>query len=75
MYYQSRDEMNMVRSKCDRILRSIKKVLLKYNFSNLTKLHNSPFCRGVKIRNNLPENVQKCKQKSEFKKMVKNIVV
>ena len=69
--------MNMVRSKCDRILRSNKKVLLKYNFSNVTKLHNtySPFCHGVKIWNNLPENVHKCKQKSEFKKMVKNIVV
>ena len=49
MYNQSTYEMNMVRTKCDGILRSNKKVLLKYTFSNLTKLHKSPFYRGVKI--------------------------
>ena len=75
MYNQSTYDMNMVRTKCDRILRSNRKVLLKYTFSNLTKLHNSPFYRGVKIWNTLPEKIQKCRQKKEFKRMVKNVTI
>ena len=43
MYYQGMEEMNFVKTRCDRILRSNKKALMKYNFSNLTKLHESPF--------------------------------
>ena len=75
MYYQGMEEMNFVKTRCDRILRSNKKALMKYNFSNLTKLHESPFYRGVKLWNKLPENVQKCKQRDKFKKMVKNLDV
>ena len=48
----------MVRNKSDRILRSDKKVLLIYKFSDLTKLHNSPFYRAVKICNKLPEKAK-----------------
>ena len=45
-------------------------VKMKYNFSNLTKLHNSPFYRGVKLWNKLPEKIQKCNVKREFRKLV-----
>ena len=56
MYQQSQIEMNKVNTQCDKNLRSKKKIMLRYNFSNLTKLHNSPFYRGVKIWNTLPES-------------------
>ena len=41
MYYQGMEEMNLVKTRCDRILRSSKKALMRYNFSNLTKLHKN----------------------------------
>ena len=75
MYQQSKIEMNKVNIQCDKNLRSKKKVMLKYNFSNLTKLHNSPFYRGVNIWNTLPESIQKCQSKNEFKKMVKRLKI
>ena len=68
MYGQSKEEINLVKNTCDRILRSDNKSNMKYNFSSLTKLHNSPYYRGVKLWNNLPANVQMCKVKGEFKK-------
>ena len=49
MYKQSKEEINQVNRKCDRILRSNSKILLQYKFPNLTKLHNSPFYPGVKL--------------------------
>ena len=75
MYQQSQIEMNKVNTQCDKNLRSKKKIMLRYNFSNLTKLHNSPFYRGVEIWNTLPESVQKCQSKHEFKKMVKRLKI
>ena len=71
MYHQSKAEINLVDEKCDRILRSNRKVKMKYKFSNLTKLHNSPYYRGIKLWNNLPEEIQQCRVKSEFKKRVR----
>ena len=70
MFIQSKEEINIVATKCNRILRSNKKVTLKYKFSNLTKLHNSPFYRGVTLWNNLPAEVQNCNGKHEFKKLL-----
>ena len=68
MYGQSKEEINLVKNSCDRILRSDNKTTMKYNFSNLTKLHNSPYYRGVKLWNTLPAEVQNCKVRLEFKK-------
>ena len=71
MYGQSKIDINIASETCDRILRSTKKVKMKYKFSNLTKLHNSPYYRGVKLWNTLPENIQNCTTKSEFKNLVR----
>ena len=71
MYGQSKIDINMVQESCDRILRSTKKVKMKYNFSKLTKLHNSPYYRGVKLWNSLPVDIQVCTVKSEFKQTVR----
>ena len=74
MYGQSKNEINVVKERRDRILRNNKKVKMKYNFSNLTKLHTSPFYRGVKLWNKLPEKIQKCNVKREFKKLVQDCI-
>ena len=71
MYDQSKIEINVASELSDRILRSTKKVKMKYTFSNLTKLHNSPYYRGVKLWNSLPVHIQKCSLKSEFKKLLR----
>ena len=71
MFGQSKNEINILRENCDRMLRSTTKVKMRYQFSNLTKLHNSPYYRGAKLWNILPENIQKCTTKIEFKKHVK----
>ena len=75
MFHQSKDKVNQVKIKGDRILRSNKKVKLKCDFSNLTKLHNSPFYRGIKAWNELPYEIQTCEQKDVFTRMVKNMIV
>ena len=74
MYGQSKCEINLATKSCDRILRSDKKTTMKYKFSHLTKLHNSPYYRGVKLWNSLPAEIQKCGDKGEFKKRVKYII-
>ena len=71
MYGQSKIDINITSETCDRILRSTKKVKMKYKFSTLTKLHNSPYYRGVKLWNILPEHIQNCATKSEFKMLVR----
>ena len=71
MFFQSKDDINRIYNKCERVLRSSKRINLKYKFSHLTKIHNSPFYRGVKLWNGLPVEIQNCKVKSEFKKMLK----
>ena len=70
MYGQSKNEINIVHETCDRILRSTIKVKMKYKFSRPTKLHNSPYYRGVMLWNKMPANIQTCKVKLEFKKLV-----
>ena len=72
MYYQSQIEINIMEEKCERTLRSSNKINMRYKFSNLTKLHNSPYYRGAKLWNTLPERIQKCKIKLEFKRMVRD---
>ena len=74
MYGQSKEEMNLAQKSCDRILRSNNKTTMKYEFSNLTKLHKSPYYRGVKLWNTLPAETQKCNIKREFKKQMQNII-
>ena len=78
MYDQSKMGINVTLELSDRILRSTKKVKMKYTFSNLTKLHNSPYYRGVKLWYSLPVHIEKCSLKSEFKKLTElseNLIV
>ena len=70
-----KEEINLVKNTCDRILRSDNKTGMKYNFSSLTKLHNSPYYRGVKLWNTLPAHVQRCNVRYEFKKELRKMYV
>ena len=56
-------------------LRSSKKVRLKENFSSLTKVHNSPYFRGLKLWDSLPEKVKKAENSQIFKNEVKKLVL
>ena len=75
MFLYSKNEINKVNHKSVRILRSDKKLNLKSKFSNLSKLHGSPFYRGVGLWNGLSCELQQCDSISEFKKMLKNTTV
>ena len=57
---QCKDEFNVVQDTGD-FLRSNKKVKMKYKFSRLAKLYNSPYYKGVKLWNILPDYIQNCK--------------
>ena len=70
---QRKDEINLVNSKCDGILRSNKKVNMKCKFSQLTKLHNSPFYWGVKLWHGLSVEIQCCRERNEFKTWIVGI--
>ena len=48
-------------------LRSSNKVKLKTSFTKLTRIQRSPYYRGLKPWDQLPENVQKERSKLVFK--------
>ena len=75
MFPYSKNDINKVNHNSVRILRSDKKLNLKSKFSNLSKLHCSPFYRGVVLWNGLSCELQKCDSLCEFKKLLKNIIV
>ena len=71
---QSKCEINLVKKICDRILRSDRTTIMKYDFSSLAKLHNSPHYRGVQLLNVLPASVQQCNTKDELQKWKRKII-
>ena len=74
MYIASKDIDNIEDVTHNMNLRSSKKVRLKENFSSLTKLHNSPYFRRLKLWDSLPEKVQKAENNQIFKNDVKKLV-
>ena len=74
MYMSSKDNDNIKEVEHDINLRSRSKVKLKDDFSSLTKLHNSPYFRGLKLWNALPHEVQKAENNQVFKSLVKGLI-
>ena len=70
MYLQSSLEGNKCENNLSMTLRSANKVKLKNDFTNKTKVYNSPFYRGLWLWNALPPDLQK-EDKTTFKKRVK----
>ena len=75
MFPYSKRDLNKVTNNSVRILRSDKKLNLKSKFSNLSKLHCSPFYRGVVLWNGLSCEQQKCDNLCEYKKLLKKAIV
>ena len=75
MYTESKIPSNIEESKDYMILRSTKKVKMKSDFTKLTKIQRSPYYRGLKLWNSLPENVQKEESKSKFKFKLSKCIV
>ena len=75
MYTESNIPSNIEESKNYMILRSTKKVKMKSDFTKLTKIQRSPYYRGLKLWNSLPENVQKEESKSKFKFKLSKCIV
>ena len=74
MYINSKDINNIQVKRHEKNLRSTKKVKMKEPFSGLTKLHQSPYYRGIKLWESLPDTVQKSENKIIFKNEVKKII-
>ena len=67
MYSQSKVDENMQGRTDYMALRSSTKVKLKSDFTKLTKIQRSPYYRGLKLWDILPENVKKESCKLRFK--------
>ena len=73
MYSQSKQTLNVQNDESKMSLRSSKKVKLKSDFTRLTKIQRSPFYRGLKLWDTLPEHVQKERNRLKFKNNVKQL--
>ena len=75
MYNQSKVNSNVQEKNDYMTLRSSSKVKLKSVFTKLSKVQRSPYYRGLKLWNNLPENIQKEGSKTKFKnEIIKHVV-
>ena len=75
MYNQSKINSNVQDKKDYMTLRSTNKIKLKSDFTKLSKVQRSPYYRGLKLWNNLPESTQKEESKVKFKKELIKCVV
>ena len=71
MFFQSKKSENIKIKELSMSLRSSKKVNLKSNFTRLTKIQRSPYYRGLKLWDSLPEHLQKEENRFKFKTNVK----
>ena len=74
MYISSKYSNDIKRVTHDTNLHSTKKVKMKDGFSGLTKLHRSPYYRGLRLWEALPESAQKAENNIIFKKEIKIII-
>ena len=70
MYSRSHDSNNLKEITTEINLRSKSKIKMINNFTNKTKVLNSPLYRGVRIWDSLPADTQKETSKYSFKKKI-----
>ena len=75
MYIASKDSNNIKEVTHNMNLRSSDKIKLKEAFSDKTKLHKSPYFRGLKLWSSLPVDVQKAESIEVFKLGVKKNII
>ena len=74
MYTVSKDGDNIKENTYGMKLRSGDKIKLKDDFSDKTKLHKSPYFRGLKLWESLPVEVQKSENLNMFKAGVRKFI-
>ena len=70
MYYQSKKSTNVQIKEMNISLRSSRKINLKSDFTRLTEIQRSPYYRGLKLWNALPESIQCEQNRAQFKARV-----
>ena len=75
MFSQSKVPSNVQEKNDYMTLRSTNKVKLKSDFTSLSKVQRSPYYRGLKLWDSLPEKLQKEENKSKFKQELSKYVV
>ena len=75
MYIASKDSNNFREVTHNMNLRSSDKIKLKEEFSDKTKLHKSPYFRGLKLWGSLPVDVQRAESIEVFKLGVKKNII
>ena len=68
MYRQARDHSNLDAHRPEIGLRSNPKIRFKNKITQLTKVQNSPYYRGVTLWDRLPADVQRATTKVKFKR-------
>ena len=74
MYAQTPSLKANVENNCNLELRSSKKANRKTDFTDKTRVYNSPHYRGTRLWNLLPSDIQKEKNKLVFKKKIQKHV-
>ena len=70
MYRHAQKNFNLENQRPKMQLRNRGKIKFKVPYTTLTKVQNSPFYRGAKLWERLPEGVQKATTKVKFKTMI-----
>ena len=70
MHTQSKNIENLKATSVERNLRSANKIKMKNDFTNITKVYNSPLYRGIRLWDSLPASLQKEEDKYSFKKKI-----
>ena len=74
MFTQSKKAENIKEVKEHMVLRNSTKVKLVSDFTRLTKVQHSPYYRGLKLCDKLPERVQKEPSKLKFKREIVKLI-
>ena len=70
MHTQSKNIVNLKATSVERNFRSTNKIKMKNDFTNITKVYNSPLYRGIRLWDCLPASLQKEEDKYSFKKKI-----
>ena len=70
MYTQRKNTENLKATSVKRTLRSANKTKMKNDFTNMTKVYNSPLYRGIRLWDSLPASLHKEEDKYLLKKKI-----
>ena len=71
MYKESKTNTNIDVYRSERVLPSTNNVKMKHKFTKLTKIQRSPYYRGLKLWDKLPQDKQNIDSNLAFKAAIK----